>query len=308
MSFLERRDNIYAIDTKMFGFEHYNSAYLVVGKEIALVDCGLPNQTEAVRAAIKAHGFSVSDVSYIFITHEHSDHSGNSGPFLRESPKANVYVHPAGAEYLLDPALEKAKIMKQMPPEMLERFKGAEMEAVPPSRLKYLNDGDVFDLGNGEKLKVIFAPGHQPGGIVIYEEKHKGLFINDLVGNYLADANAHYPLNPGGSDHIAAIESLKKLMELPIEYLYLGHYGIVDKPKEVMSQSIKKMQQLLDIGTKYVRQGKPELIADEAYKVMLPELEKLRPARGEAIYKYATGEHVSSQMKLFAQYCQERLK
>lgn len=308
MSFLERLNNIYAIDTKMFGFDKYNAAYLVKGKEIALVDCGLPNQTEAVRAGIKAHGFSVSDISYIFVTHEHSDHSGNVGTFLKESPRANVYVHPEGAKYLIDPAIERAKLAKQMPPAMLARFKGAEMEPVPPSRIKNLKDGDTFDLGDGEKLRVIFAPGHQPGGIVIYENKNKGLFVNDLVGNYLADAGAHYPLNPGGSDHIAAIESLKKLMKLPAEYLYLGHYGIVDKPKEVMSQAIKKMQQMLDIGTKYIREGKPELIAEEAYKVILPELEKLRPARGEAVYKYATGEHVISQMKLFTKYCQERLK
>src|SRR4030042_5324228 len=110
MSFRERLNNIYAIDTKMVGFDPYNAAYLVQGKEIALVDGGLPNQTEAGRAGIKAHGFSVSDISYIFVTHEHSDHSGNVGTFLRENPKANVYVHPEGAKYLIDPALEKAKL------------------------------------------------------------------------------------------------------------------------------------------------------------------------------------------------------
>ena len=105
-----------------------------------------------------------------------------------------------------------------------------------------------------------------------------------------------------------AIESLKKLMELPVEYLYAGHYGIVGRAKEVMAQAIRNMQQILDIGAKYVREGKPELIADEVYKVMLPELEKLRPARGEALYKYATGEHVSHQVNLFSQYCQEKFK
>ena len=98
MSFAERLNNVYVIDTKMFGFDHYNAAYLVEGKEIALIDTGLPNQTETVRAAIKAHGFSISDISYIFITHcEHWDHRGNVAPLLRESrPEANVYIHPEG--------------------------------------------------------------------------------------------------------------------------------------------------------------------------------------------------------------------
>ena len=81
-----RADNIYAIDTKMFGFDRYSSAFLVEGKELALVDTGLPNQLESVREGIKSHGFSISDIAYIFVTHcEHPDHSGNAGTLLRES-------------------------------------------------------------------------------------------------------------------------------------------------------------------------------------------------------------------------------
>jgi glyoxylase-like metal-dependent hydrolase (beta-lactamase superfamily II) len=305
MSLLERLDNIYVIDTKMFDFDHYMSAFLVEGKEIALIDTGLPNQLTAVLAGMKAHGFSASDISYIFVTHAHPDHCGNVTPLLRESPKAKVYIHPLGSEPLTDPSIELAVRKKTIPPKMAMRI--GEMEPVPPSRIQYLNDGDVFDLGNGEKLRIIFAPGHQPDGIVIFEEKNKGLFINDLVGNYLPDADAHYPLNPPGSDHKQAIESLQKLMALPIAYLYLGHYGISDRPKQVMTQAINKMQQLLDIGIKYMREGKPESIASEVYEMIMPELEKLRPVRGEAVYQYATQEHVSSQAKLFAKYCQEKL-
>lgn len=305
MSFLERLNNIYAIDTKMCGFDHYNTAYLVEGKEIALVDTGLPNQLEAVRAGIKAYGFSISDISYIFITHEHTDHVGNVAPLLRESPGASVYINPIGAKCLIDPSIERAKRSGKMPPEMLARL--GEMEPVPPSRIKYFNDGDVFDLGNGEKLKIIFAPGHQPGGIVILEEKNRGLFINDLVGNFFADADVHYPLNPVGADNIQLVESLKKLIDLPVDYLYLGHYGIVDRPKEVMTRALNNVQKLLDIGTKCINEGKPENIADEAYEMFKPELEKLRLVRGETVYQYATQDHIPHQLKLFAAYCQKRL-
>ena len=33
MGFIERADNVYMIDTKMFGFDHYSSSFLVKGKE-----------------------------------------------------------------------------------------------------------------------------------------------------------------------------------------------------------------------------------------------------------------------------------
>ncbi|MFC1901629.1 MBL fold metallo-hydrolase [Chloroflexota bacterium] len=307
MSLLDRLNNVYVIDTNMFDLDHYNAAYIVEGKEIALIDTGQPNHIEEVRAGIKAHGFSISDISYIFVTHcEHRDHGGNVAPLLRESPRASVYINPAGLEYLTDPSIEMARLIA-LNPELAARRGG--MEPVPPSRIKCLNDGDVFDLGNGEKLRVIFAPGHQPSGMVILEEKNMGLFINDLVGIYLADADAHahYPLSPPRSDHMQAIESLKKLMDLPVDYLYLGHYGIVDKPKQVMARAIDDMQKLLDIGAKCMREGKLESIASKAYEMILPELEKLRLVRGEALYQYATQHHMASQVKLFAKFCQERL-
>jgi glyoxylase-like metal-dependent hydrolase (beta-lactamase superfamily II) len=305
VNFIERLDNIYLIDTRMFGFKNYMSAYLVKGEKIALIDTGLPSQLDTVRANIKAHGFSASDISYIFITHSHPDHSGNVAALLRESPGAKVYIHPLGVEQLVDPSIEMAVRKKVLPPRMQARI--GEIEAVPPARIQKLNDGDSFDLGDGEILRIMFAPGHQPDGIVIFEEKNNGLFINDLIGNYLPDADAHYPLSPPGSDHKQAIESLKKLVPHPFSHLYLGHYGIVDRPKEVMTRAIDKMQQLLDIGTRCMREGKPELIVDEVYAAILPELEKLRVVRGEEVYQYAAGEHVASQAKLFAKYAEERL-
>ena len=86
MIITERLNNVYVIDTKMFGFDHYNSAFLVAGKEIALIDTGLPDRFEDLRAGIKMHGFSISDISYIFVTHcEHPDHAGNVAPLLREN-------------------------------------------------------------------------------------------------------------------------------------------------------------------------------------------------------------------------------
>jgi glyoxylase-like metal-dependent hydrolase (beta-lactamase superfamily II) len=305
MNFLERVDNVCLIDTKMFGFEKYMSAYIVAGEEIALIDTGLRTQLDAVLAGIKACGFSPGDISRIFVTHSHPDHNGNVAPLLKENPRAKVYVHPLGVEQLIDPSIELVIREKALPPEMHARI--GEMEPVSPDRIQVVNDGDVFDLGGGERLTVYYAPGHQPDGIVLYEEKNQGLFINDLVGNYLPDAEAHYPLNPPNSDHTQAIASLKRLLDLPVKYLYLGHYGICENPREIMERAIDKMQQLLDIGTTFMREGKAAQIAGEVYGTIMPELEKLRTTRGEEVYRYAADDHIASQAKLFAQFCQEKL-
>ena len=68
MSFKYRKqaDNIYMIDTMMFGFRWFNAAYIVAGREIALVDTGVSTSIDAVRAAIAEHGFSVKDIDWIW--------------------------------------------------------------------------------------------------------------------------------------------------------------------------------------------------------------------------------------------------
>ncbi len=294
-----RADNVYVIDTKMFGFEHYMSAFLIAGKELALIDTGLPNQLKAVRAGIKAHGFSISDISYIFVTHEHQDHSGNVAPLLRENPRIKFYIHPLAAPFVIDPSLEDANRKQNLPSKMAARF--GTMEPVPRERLNYLNDGDVFDLGNGEKLRIIFAPGHQPGGIVILEEKTKGLFINDLVGNCFADCDFQLILNPPRSAVKQAMESLRNIQNIPVARLFLGHFGISDKPKELIERALDGMQQLMDIGAACVAEGKPSEIIPRVFAFKMLEVEKLK-ARGKALYEYTSQELVSSQAKLFADY------
>ncbi len=302
MQYVTRADNVYVIDTKMFGFDRYSSSYIVQGKETALVDTGLPNQLEALRAGLKEHGFSPIDIAYIFVTHEHGDHFGNVPTLLKENPEAKVYIHPAAVECLTDPGKERDYMKGKLPPKMIARFGELTVEPVPPSRIQFVKDGDVFDLGNGEKLRIIFAPGHQPGNIVILEEKNMGLFISDLVGNYFADADVSMILTPPNSDLKSSIKSLKKVMDMPITKLFLGHFGMSNKPKEVMQRAIDGMQQFLDIGAQCVAEGKPEEIEPRITAVKMLEAEKLRAARGQELYEYTSEELIPFQSRVFAQY------
>ena len=302
MSFMERVDNIYAIDTNMWNFQHYMSAYLLVADKIALIDTGQPNQLNAVVNNIKKTGHSVSDIEYIFCDHcEHQDHAGNIAPILRMAPKASVYINPVGRDFLLDPSAEIAMKRAQDTPEVAAMR--ADMEPVPSSRIKEVKEGDTFDLGQGEKLTVFITPGHQPSGLVIYEEKHKGLFVNDLVGNCFLDADSHYPLSPLRSDHQKTVAALTRLMKLPLNYLYMGHYGITDRTYPIMQKSIDNLQSLLDMGKEYVSSGKAEQIAARMLEMLDPEIKKLGQVRGEKFYKYATGNHQRIQSQDFANYC-----
>jgi glyoxylase-like metal-dependent hydrolase (beta-lactamase superfamily II) len=204
---------------------------------------------------------------------------------------------------MLDPNKEIARKRARDIPEVAAMR--ADMEPVPESRIKFIQEGETFDLGNGQKLTAYLTPGHQPSGTVFYDHKHKGLFINDLTGNTFLDADSQYPLSPSGSDHQKCIDSLNRLMPLELKYLYLGHYGMTDQPYLIMKKAISNMQNLLDMGKEYVKAGKSEQIAGKMLEMLEPELKKLGAARGEKFYKYATGNHQRIQSQSFTRYCIE---
>lgn len=301
MSKMVELNNIYMIDSKMFGFEKYSSIYLLKGRKNALIDTGLPTQLETVRKGIKMHNLSIKDISYIFVTHcEHPDHSGNVGSLVKENPNVEVYIHPKGLEYLTNPEIEAAQRKKILPSEMASRF--GEMVPVQPSNIKLLSNGEVFNIGNEIELEVIFAPGHQPSGIVLFEKKNGGLFINDLVGNCFLDADFLMSLTPYRSDIREVLKSLEKLEKLSPSVLFLGHFGICHTPKEIIQRAKDDIHELLDIGNKCLKEGKPEEISKRVVANRMTKLEKLKAIRGEEQYNYLKNELIPSLATAFAEY------
>ena len=294
-------DNVYLIDTNMFGFAQYHSAYMVVGGEIALIDTGTPVSWSIVREAIAALGLAPGDIAHVFVTHaEHPDHSGNVGSLLRENDRAVVYVSPLGAEFLTAPVVESERRKKNLSPSMAARF--GEMQPVPASRLRLVADGDTVDLGKGLRLRVVSTPGHQPSGFVVFEEKHGGLFINDLCGAYFADAEASWIFTPYRSDVRQALASLGKVESLSAERLFLGHFGISENPHEVLERSRAAMQTLLDLAAECVRGRRPEAIEEEVLGALSIECEKMGKVRGPALYGYLKDELFPSLARAFATY------
>lgn len=301
--YAERVSNVHLIDTNMFGFDRFQSCYLVKAEEIALIDSGVPTSIDSVRKAIEGLGVAIKDITHIFVTHcEHPDHSGNVGAFLRENTKAKVYIRSIGLEYLTRPEIEAAKRQAILPPEMARRF--GEMIPVPEDRIVLVNDGDRIPLGGDQTLRAIFTPGHQPSGMVLYDEKNRGLFIHDLIGMYLADADFSMVLTPNRSEVKKYMESLHKVKELPIETLFLGHFGISQKPGEVIERALGLMKSLMDIGAECLDRGKPEEIAPRLRSFVAPQLEKLKRSRGEKLYAYVKDELVASCSEAFSSYYQ----
>ena len=80
-----------------------------------LVDAGLPDQMEAIRAALVEAGIGVGDLRRIIFTHQDIDHVGSGAALVRHRG-ARVLAHAADAPYI-----EGSQRPLKLSPEMLEQ-------------------------------------------------------------------------------------------------------------------------------------------------------------------------------------------
>jgi glyoxylase-like metal-dependent hydrolase (beta-lactamase superfamily II) len=187
-----------------------------------LVDAGLPNQTEAISAALVEAGIGVGDLRRIIFTHQDLDHVGSGAALVRQSD-ARVLAHPADAPYIegsqrpLKPSPEMLEQRPQMR-EVLERLEPVGID-------EYVEDGTRLDLAGG--TRVISTPGHTPGHISLYVERSKVLIAGDALTAERGSLNGP---NPSMTLEMrTAIQSVRRLADLEIDTIVCYHGGVVSE-------------------------------------------------------------------------------
>jgi hydroxyacylglutathione hydrolase len=146
--------------------------YCETTKKAAVIDPGADAAT--ILQLVKEQKL---DVRYIINTHGHVDHIGSNAD-IQHATGAEVLIHAGDAEMLTNAQRN------------LSVFVGESVTCEPANRL--LADGDIVDVGNVQ-LKVLYTPGHTPGGISLLT---KGiLFSGDTL---FAESVGRTDL-PGGS-------------------------------------------------------------------------------------------------------------
>src|SRR5215212_10914286 len=185
-----------------------------------LVDAGLPDQIEAISAALHEGGIGVGDLRRIIFTHQDLDHVGSGAALVRQSG-AKALAHPDDAPYI-EGELRPLKVT----PEMLERRPQMRevLERLEPVRVdEHLEDGSRLDLAGG--IRVIFTPGHTPGHISLYLERPKVLIAGDALtaeGSSLKGPNQSMTL-----EMRTALQSMRRLADLEIDTIVCYHGGVV---------------------------------------------------------------------------------
>lgn len=221
------------------------NVYLVVGQgKAALIDTGYAEDVERRLEQMKDHFY----LSYIVITHCHVDHVGGVARF-QEALGGEVVVHRAERDSPLLP----------------DRVDG------------WLEDGAVLDLGGGQ-LQVLHTPGHSPGHICLYLPQEKALFSGDHVLGMGTTA-----ISPPRGDMAQYLQSLRRLLEYPVECLYPGHGPVVTQPRrkveELIEHRLARENQILKLLSQ--GRGRVEELFQDIYSELEPRLEVW--ARGQIL-------------------------
>jgi glyoxylase-like metal-dependent hydrolase (beta-lactamase superfamily II) len=202
----------------------YLNLTLIVDEEngTTLVDAGLPDQTEAIGAALVEAGIGVRDLRRIIFTHQDLDHVGSGAALVRQSG-ARVLAHSADAPYIegrLRPLKPTPEMLEQRPQmrEVLERLEPVGVD-------EQVENGSRLDLAGG--TQVIFTPGHTPGHISLYLEGSKVLVAGDALTADRGYLNVPNPL--ATLDMRTAMQSVKRLAYLDVDTIVCYHGGVVSE-------------------------------------------------------------------------------
>jgi len=202
-------DNVFQLTLKQRGpvaWQVPNSFIIGNGDEAVLIDADypLPEAKENTLACLRSLGQDTT-LTNLFLSHAHPDHIGGAMSLKKECG-LNIHIHANEREYV--------------------ETKGVEIDSE-------LVDDQTYSIA-GDKLRMVFTPGHSPGHVCFYLEKARALFTADTV----LGKGTSVVVPPFGNmiDYLA---SLDKLLKLDLDVIYPGHGDPITKPREKLTEYIE---------------------------------------------------------------------
>lgn len=178
-------DGVYRIDASCMGA--WLSLYLVHGSRWCLIDSGIASSPQQqIFPYLRSLGVPLSDLELVVNTHGHFDHFGGNGAIKTANPNTKFAIHCIDRGW----AENYLRHYYQM---YLSAFPGVwdPDEAFRDLLLEWcgtevaidivLTGDSIIDLGDGVQLRVIEAPTHSPGHVLLHDERRSLLFVGDVI-------------------------------------------------------------------------------------------------------------------------------
>ena len=236
--------DIQTIDLSFSGAREVIASYLVRGESSAvIVETGPGSTLDSLREGLDTHGLSFEDISDVFVTHIHLDHSG--GAWALAEAGARIHVPKPGARHLIDPErlVESARIVYG------DRFDElwGEVKPIAEDQVNALEDEQEV-TACGLKFHCWDAYGHARHHQVF--AVGDVAFVGDAVGcrlpgqKFIALTSA-----PPQFDPEAWSLTLDKLEAQSYSRIYPTHFGQVDD----VSDHIRRFRSVVSTTSELVR-------------------------------------------------------
>lgn len=190
--------------------EMFTGVYVLLGKEIALIDTGLHKTPEEnIFPYLERLGRSPSEIGLVVLTHGHGDHYEGL-PAVKRASGAKVAVHRADA-WLIEEDLD-AILFRALHERYPDCFRPVKADPYPKADL-LLKEGDLLNLA-GEEYQVLEIPGHTDGSIGLYQPEQQLVFTGDAVSGEML----HFYGDP---DQVLASD--RRLLKLNADLMLAAH-------------------------------------------------------------------------------------
>ena len=232
-------------------------SYIVEEKEndLTLIDTCFRSELPKLEDYIKNSGYELKQIRRIILTHVHIDHIQATNELRKKAADdVKIYAHWIDAAYLSQNPSYHGPPSHEQIKELFEKF-GVKMEdltkrfgsmAVDPIHIdEQIKDGDTVG-----SLKVIHTPGHTPGHISLYSEKHRIIFGADFLFKSVFGVEGLFiPHAIVSIDPVTAAISAKRISRVNFDKLLLAHQDspvLENAQKEVEKAAAQAIRNLKD--------------------------------------------------------------
>lgn len=192
-------------------------SFLIAEDRLTLIDAGMVGSRLMLERYLRRIGRRLDELERVICTHGHPDHIGGVGELVRDRADVEVLIH---ADDLAGLRLPLRQALAPTEDRAIRRGRIIQYLTRTPTDPTSVEDGAVLPLLGG--LRVIHTPGHTPGSICLYAERHGLVFTGDVlqvVRGRLTYASAFF-----SHDHAGARRSVERLAALDIDTIALSHY------------------------------------------------------------------------------------
>lgn len=218
--------NVHIIDLNFLELEHSIAVFVVEGPHgRILIETGPYSTWPTLETALANHGWDAASFDAVLLSHIHFDHAGAAWAFAKRGVK--IYVHPKGLPHLVSP--EKLyNSARMIYGEAMDTLWGA-MEPIREEQLYAPEHGEKIEVG-GLTCTAWYTPGHAVHHIawqVDFPDAEPVIFTGDVAGVRIDNGPVVPPCPPPDIQVEDWQKSIRLLRELPVETLFLTHYGKV---------------------------------------------------------------------------------